>query len=106
MPRRIRLEPLSKLPMQRIEEVMEWIPIVLITFKLLVLGAAMFFSIKSHYDKEKEEQEEERQRQKRSNASQAPAVHDAGANMRPTHTSVERAITKDRPGDGTSTATS
>jgi hypothetical protein len=69
MPRPIRLEPLSKLPMQRIEEIMEWIPIVLITFKLLVLGAAMFFSIKSHRDKEKEEQEEERARQERLNAS-------------------------------------
>jgi len=44
---------------------MDWIPIVLITFKLLVLGAAMFFSIKSHYDKEKEEQAEERERQNR-----------------------------------------
>ena len=69
MPRPIQLEPLSKLPMQRIEEIMEWIPIVLITFKLLVLGAAMFFSIKSHRDKEKEEQEEERARQERLNAS-------------------------------------
>ena len=69
MPRPIRLEPLSKLLMQRIEEIMAWIPIVLITFKLLVLGAAMFFSIKSHHDKEKEEQEEERERQKRINAS-------------------------------------
>jgi len=69
MPRPIRLKPLSKLQMQRIEEIMEWIPIVLITFKLLVLGAAMFFSIKSHHDKEKEEQEEERQRQERIKAS-------------------------------------
>lgn len=44
---------------------MDWIPVVFISFKLLVLGAAMFFSIKSHRDKEKEEQEEERARQKR-----------------------------------------
>ncbi len=44
---------------------MDWIPIVLITFKLLVLGAAMFFSIKSHRDKQREEEEEERQRQAR-----------------------------------------
>lgn len=84
---------------------MDWIPIVLITFKLLVLGAAMFFSIKSHYDKEKEEQEEERLRQKRSNASQARAAHDADANMRPAHVAGERAIVKDRPCEGTSTAT-
>jgi Tfp pilus assembly protein PilO len=48
---------------------MDWIPIVLITFKLLVLGAAMFFSIKSHRDKQKEEQEEERQRQARASRS-------------------------------------
>lgn len=48
---------------------MDWIPIVLISFKLLVLGAAMFFSIRSHYHKQKEEEEEERQRQKRINGS-------------------------------------
>jgi len=51
--------------MQRIEEIMDWIPIVFITFKLSVLAAAMFFSIKSHRDKQREEQEEERQRQAR-----------------------------------------
>jgi len=51
--------------MQRLEEIMDWIPIVFIAFKLSVLGAAMFFSIKSHRDKQKEEQEEERQRQAR-----------------------------------------
>jgi hypothetical protein len=62
-----RLEPLSKLLRQRLEEIMDWIPIVFITFKLLVLGAAMFFSIKSHHDKQKEEQEEERERQNRIN---------------------------------------
>ena len=43
--------------MQRIEEIMDWVPIVFITFKLDVLGAVVFFSIKSHHDKEKEEQE-------------------------------------------------
>lgn len=55
--------------MRRIEKIMDWIPVVFITFKLLVLGAAMFFSIKSHRDKEKEEREEERQRQKRINGA-------------------------------------
>jgi large-conductance mechanosensitive channel len=60
-----RLERLSKLLMQRIEEIMEWVPIVFITFKLLVLGTAIFFSIKSHRDGEKQEQEEERERQNR-----------------------------------------
>ncbi len=60
-----RFEPLSKLLMQRIEEIMDWVPIVFIAFKLLVLGTVVFFSIKSHHDKEKEEQEEERERQTR-----------------------------------------
>ncbi len=67
MPLPIRLEPLSKLLMQRIEEIMEWVPIFFIAFKFLVLGTAMFFAIKSHHDREKQEQEEERERQKRIN---------------------------------------
>lgn len=29
---------------------MDWIPIVLVTFKVLVLGTGMFFAIKWHYD--------------------------------------------------------
>lgn len=33
---------------------MEWFPIVAGTFKLVVLGTAMFFAIKWHYDKDKE----------------------------------------------------
>ena len=69
MPLPIRLEPLSKLLMQRIEEIMEWVPICFIAFKLLVLGTAMYFAIKSHYDGEKQEQEEESERQNRINAS-------------------------------------
>ena len=59
MPHPTRLEPLSKLLMQRIEEIMEWVPVFFIAFKLLVLGTAIFFSIKSHHDGEKQEQEEE-----------------------------------------------
>ncbi len=69
MPQPVRLEPLSKLPMQRIEEIMEWVPVVFITFKLLVLGTAIFFCVKSHYDGAKQEQEEERERQNRINGS-------------------------------------
>jgi hypothetical protein len=69
MPHPIRREPLSKLLMQRIEEIMKWVPIFFIAFKVLVLGPAMFFAIKSHYDGEKQEQEEERKRQNRINAS-------------------------------------
>jgi hypothetical protein len=48
---------------------MDWIPVVFIAFKLLIIGTALFFSIKSHRDKEKEEQEEERVRQNRINGS-------------------------------------
>ena len=67
----IRLEPLSGLLMQRIEEIMDWVPIVFITFKLGVLGTVVFFSIKSHHDKEKEEQEEERERQARASGTRS-----------------------------------
>jgi len=30
---------------------MDWTPIVFVTFKLLVLGTGMFFAIKWHFDK-------------------------------------------------------
>ncbi|WP_395826828.1 hypothetical protein [Collimonas sp.] len=42
---------------------MDWIPIVFVTFKVLVLGTGMFFAIKWHYDqgkKEKEQKNEQR----------------------------------------------
>jgi formate-dependent nitrite reductase membrane component NrfD len=32
---------------------MDWVPIVFITFKVLALGTAMFFAIKWHYDQGK-----------------------------------------------------
>lgn len=32
---------------------MEWIPIVFVTFKALVLGTGMFFAVKWHYDQGK-----------------------------------------------------
>jgi hypothetical protein len=32
---------------------MDWIPIVFVTFKVLVLGIGMFFAIKWHYDQGK-----------------------------------------------------
>ena len=38
---------------------MDWIPIVLVTFKLLVLGTGMFFAIKWHYDQGKKAKERE-----------------------------------------------
>ena len=39
---------------------MGWVPIFLITFKLLVLGTCIFLAIKSHHDGEKEEKEKEK----------------------------------------------
>jgi Na+-driven multidrug efflux pump len=38
---------------------MEWIPIVFVTFKALVLGTGMFFAIKWHYDQGKKGKEKE-----------------------------------------------
>ncbi|GAB3455571.1 hypothetical protein GCM10027321_08250 [Massilia terrae] len=32
---------------------MDWIPLLFVTFKALVLGVGMFFAIKWHYDKGK-----------------------------------------------------
>ncbi len=34
---------------------MDWVPVVLFTFKFLVFATGMFFAIKWHYDKGKEE---------------------------------------------------
>jgi len=34
---------------------MEWIPVLLLAFKLAVFGIGMFFAIKWHNDREKEE---------------------------------------------------
>ena len=39
---------------------MDEIPIVFVTFKLLVLGTGMFFAIKWHYDQGKKAKEQER----------------------------------------------
>jgi heme/copper-type cytochrome/quinol oxidase subunit 2 len=36
---------------------MDWIPIVLVTFKVLVLGTGMFFAIKWHYDQGKKDRD-------------------------------------------------
>lgn len=34
---------------------MDWIPVVLVTFKVLVLVTGMFFAVKWHYDQGKKE---------------------------------------------------
>ncbi|GAB3442457.1 hypothetical protein NX773_12005 [Massilia solisilvae] len=36
---------------------MDWIPVALLTFKILVLGTGMFFAIKWHYDQGKKASE-------------------------------------------------
>lgn len=38
---------------------MEWIPVFLVTFKVLVFGTGMFFAIKWHYDQEKQKKKED-----------------------------------------------
>ncbi|WP_426110579.1 hypothetical protein [Massilia sp. PWRC2] len=41
---------------------MDWIPVVLITFKAIVLGTGMFFAIKWHYDQGKKETGKQREK--------------------------------------------
>jgi hypothetical protein len=43
---------------------MEWIPIVLVTFKLLVLGTGMFFAVKWHYDQGLKEEDRQKERRR------------------------------------------
>ena len=38
---------------------MEWVPIVFVTFKALVLGTGMFYAVKWHYDQGKKGKKEE-----------------------------------------------
>ncbi|AVR97660.1 hypothetical protein [Pseudoduganella armeniaca] len=40
---------------------MEWIPIVFVTFKVLVLGIGMFFAIKWHYDQGKKHKDKQKE---------------------------------------------
>lgn len=39
----------------------DWTPIVLVTFKALVLGTGMFFAIKWHYDQGEKDQDKAKQ---------------------------------------------
>ncbi|HEX8405951.1 MAG TPA: hypothetical protein VF670_15115 [Duganella sp.] len=39
---------------------MDWTPIVFVTFKVLVLGTGMFFAIKWHYDQGKKQKKKEK----------------------------------------------
>ena len=40
---------------------MDWIPIVFVTFKFLVLGTGMYFAIKWHYDQGKKEKDRQKE---------------------------------------------
>ena len=40
---------------------MDWIPIVFVTFKFVVLATGMFFAIKWHYDQEMKKGKEKRE---------------------------------------------
>ena len=40
----------------------DWIPVVFVTFKVLVFGTGMFFAIKWHYDQGKKEQDKEKEK--------------------------------------------
>ena len=51
---------------------MDWVPIVFITFKVLVFGTGMFFAIKWHYDQGKKAKNEARR-------SKMPAERRSGA---------------------------
>jgi hypothetical protein len=39
---------------------MDWIPVVFVTFKVLVLGTGMFFAVKWHYDQGEKEKKMEK----------------------------------------------
>jgi heme/copper-type cytochrome/quinol oxidase subunit 2 len=40
---------------------MDWIPIVLVTFKFIVLGVGMFFAVKWHYDQGKKDKDKKKE---------------------------------------------
>ncbi|MGJ7565621.1 hypothetical protein ACSFBM_17345 [Variovorax sp. GB1R11] len=38
---------------------MDWVPVVFVTFKVLVFGTGMFFAIKWHYEREKKQKDKQ-----------------------------------------------
>jgi uncharacterized protein YqhQ len=44
---------------------MDWIPVVFVTFKFLVLGTGMFFAVKWHYDQGKKGKEKDKEQERR-----------------------------------------
>jgi hypothetical protein len=47
----------------RKNQTMDWVPVVFITFKVIVFGTCMFYAIKWHHDQGKKAKEEARLRQ-------------------------------------------
>jgi len=58
-PRMAAADLFSSLIWIRQIKIMEWIPIVLVVFKVLVLGTGMFFAVKWHYDQGKKGKKKE-----------------------------------------------
>lgn len=54
---------------------MDWVPIVLMTFKVAVFGTCMFFAIKWHHDQGKKDKEE-KNRHGSASASTGTHTHD------------------------------
>ncbi|NTJ42027.1 hypothetical protein G6L28_05345 [Agrobacterium larrymoorei] len=46
-------------------EWVEWFPIVMLPFKIIVVGVGMYYSIKWHHDQDKKKREEEEQRNRK-----------------------------------------
>lgn len=41
---------------------LDWVPVVFVTFKVLVLATGMYFAIRWHYDQGKKEKDKEKQK--------------------------------------------
>ena len=52
---------------------MDWVPVVFITFKVIVFGTCMFYAIKWHHDQGKKAKEEARLRQEAAERAAAGA---------------------------------
>ena len=44
-----------------IRKMMDWVPIVFVTFKVLVLGIGMFYAVKWHYDQGKKDKDKQKE---------------------------------------------
>ncbi|WP_018076166.1 hypothetical protein [Novosphingobium nitrogenifigens] len=56
---------------------MDWVPLVLIAFKLVVLGVAMFMSIKWHHDQDQKKKQRDAEARQAREDHASDAVPDA-----------------------------